>query len=63
MSEKVREKTGMQEDGSNLFNNAFAVNNPRLAINSLQTPSEKCSKRSKRNVKWGYAYGKECNST
>lgn len=41
LSEKVREKTGMQEDGSNLFNNAFAVNNPRLAINSLQTPSEK----------------------
>lgn len=41
MSEKVREKTGMQEDGSNLFNNAFAVNNPRLAINLLQTPSEK----------------------
>lgn len=41
LSEKVREKTGMQEDGSNLFNNAFAVNNPRLAINLLQTPSEK----------------------
>ena len=41
LSEKVREKTGMQEDGSNLFNNAFAVNNPRLAINSLQTPTEK----------------------
>ena len=41
LSEKVREKTGMQEDGSNLFNNAFAVNNPGLAINSLQTPSEK----------------------
>ena len=41
LSEKVREKTGMQDDGSNLFNNAFAVNNPRLAINSLQTPSER----------------------
>lgn len=41
MSEKVREKTGMQDDGSNLFNNAFAVNNPRLAINSLQTPLER----------------------
>lgn len=39
LSEKVREKTGMQDDGSNLFNNAFAVNNPRLAINSLQTAS------------------------
>ena len=25
LSEKVREKTGMQEDGSNLFNNAFAI--------------------------------------
>ena len=31
----------MQDDGSNLFNNAFAVNNPRLAINSLQTPLER----------------------
>ena len=41
LSEKVREKTGIQDDGSNLFNNAFAVNNPRLAINSLQTPSER----------------------
>lgn len=32
LSEKVREKTGLQDDGSALFNTAFAVNNPKLAI-------------------------------
>lgn len=41
LSEKVREKTGMLDDGSSLFNSVFALNNPRLAINSLQTTSEK----------------------
>lgn len=41
LSEKVREKTGMQDDGSSLFNTALAVNSPRLALNSLQTASEK----------------------
>lgn len=41
LSEKVREKTGMLEDGSFLFNTAFSVTNPKLAVNSLQTSSEK----------------------
>ena len=41
LSEKVREKTGLQEDGSTLFNTVFSVNNPRLALNSLQTSTEK----------------------
>lgn len=41
LSEKVREKAGMLDDGTSLFNTAFSVNNPRLAINSLQTSSEK----------------------
>lgn len=41
LSEKVREKTGLQDDGLALFNTAFAVNNPKLEINSLQTSSEK----------------------
>ena len=44
IQKKIFEENGIEfvlEDGSNLFNNAFAVNNPRLAINSLQTPSER----------------------
>ena len=41
LSEKVREKTGLQDDGSVLFNTAFSVNNPRLALNSLQTSTER----------------------
>ncbi len=41
LSEKVREKTGILDDGSSLFNTAFSVSNPKLAINSLQTSSEK----------------------
>lgn len=41
LSEKVREKTGILDDGTSLFNTAFSVNNPRLAINSLQTSSER----------------------
>lgn len=41
LSEKVREKTGLQEDGSALFNTAFSENNPRLALNSLQTSTER----------------------
>ena len=44
LSEKVREKTGLQDDGSALFNTAFSVNNPRLALNTLQTFTEKIYK-------------------
>lgn len=41
LSEKVRTKTGLQEDGSNLFNIALSVNNPKLALNSLETSSQR----------------------
>ena len=41
LSEKVRNLTGIKEDGSALFNTAFSVSNPRLALNSLQTSSER----------------------
>ena len=37
LSEKVREKTGIQEDGTRLFDQALAVNNPKLVMNALQT--------------------------
>lgn len=41
LSEKVRNLTGIQDDGSGLFNAAFSISNPRLALNSLQTSSER----------------------
>lgn len=41
LSEKVRNLTGIQEDGSSLFNTTFSISNPRLALNTLQTSSEK----------------------
>lgn len=62
LSEKVREKTGLQEDGFALFNTAFSVNNPRLALNALQTSTEKnFTKWIEGNVKWHYTYGTKCN--
>lgn len=39
-AKSLSEKTGMLDDGTSLFNTAFSVNNPSLAINSLQTSSE-----------------------
>jgi uncharacterized protein (TIGR02391 family) len=41
LSEKVRNRTGLLEDGTALFDKVFSVNNPILAINSLRTSSEK----------------------
>lgn len=41
LAEKVREKTGIQEDGSKLFDQALAVNSPKLAMNSLETSSQR----------------------
>lgn len=41
MKEYRQVKTGIQDDGSALFNTAFSVNNPRLALNSLQTSTER----------------------
>lgn len=41
LSEKVRNLTGIKDDGSSLFNTAFSISNPRLALNSLQTSSER----------------------
>ncbi|SHK37671.1 TIGR02391 family protein [Hespellia stercorisuis] len=41
LSEKVREKIGIQDDGTRLFDQALAVNNPKLAMNALQTSSQR----------------------
>lgn len=41
LSDRVREMTGLIEDGSKLFDKAFSCKDPWLAINSLSTESEK----------------------
>lgn len=41
LSEKVREKTCIQDDGTKLFDIALSKDNPRLALNSLKSSSEK----------------------
>lgn len=41
VAQKIRNKTGMAEDGAQLVDRALSLNKPLLAINSLQTESEK----------------------
>lgn len=41
LCEFIREKTGLTEDGAALIDKTFSVKQPYLAINSLQTESEK----------------------
>ena len=41
MAQKVRDLTGIEKDGSQLVDQAFAVASPRLALNTLRTESER----------------------
>lgn len=41
LAQRVREISGMQEDGGQLFQQAFSLKNPSLFFNTLQTDSEK----------------------
>lgn len=41
LCEFIREQTGLTEDGSELIDKAFLTKNPYLALNTLQTNSEK----------------------
>lgn len=41
LSELIREKAGVDGDGSSLIGQAFGGDNPKLQINRLQTESEK----------------------
>lgn len=40
VADKIKEKSGLGTDGSELVDGAFSIKNPILAINSLQTESE-----------------------
>ncbi len=52
VAEKIRQKTGLTTDGSELVNTAFAFKNqiPHLALNSLQTESEKSEQKGFMNL-------------
>jgi uncharacterized protein (TIGR02391 family) len=41
LTETIREKTGLEGDGSNLVGQAFGGDNPKIQLNKLQTESEK----------------------
>ncbi len=40
LAQIIRDKTGIQKDGSALIDEAFAINNPYLVFNTLQTETE-----------------------
>ena len=40
LCDRVRTMSGLSTDGASLFNTAFAIGNPYIALNSLQTSSE-----------------------
>jgi uncharacterized protein (TIGR02391 family) len=50
IAEKIREKTGLTEDGAPLVDSAFSLNNPLLAINSLRSESEKAEQSGVANM-------------
>jgi len=52
VAEKIRLKTGLTSDGSNLVDEAFSFKNnvPYLALNTLQTESEKSEQRGFMNL-------------
>lgn len=52
VAEKLRQKTGLTTDGSELVDTAFAFKNeiPHLALNSLQTESEKSEQKGFMNL-------------
>ena len=41
LAQRIRDITGLQSDGSNLFQTAFATSSPYIFMNTLQTDSEK----------------------
>lgn len=50
VADKVRDRTGLQDDGATLVNRALRGNPPMLAINALSTESEKSEQRGFANL-------------
>ena len=53
VAEKIREKSGLTTDGSELVDVAFSVKNPVLAFNTLQTPTERSEQTGLANLMKG----------
>jgi uncharacterized protein (TIGR02391 family) len=53
VAQKIRDKTGLGSDGADLVQEAFAGNKPLLAINSLQTDTEKSEQKGFANLMIG----------
>lgn len=45
MAERLRQMSGLQSDGAELVNEAFAIKAPVLAVNRLVTDSEKSEQK------------------
>jgi len=45
VADRIREMTGLLEDGAVLIDKAFSIENPFLALNSLKTETEKSEQR------------------
>lgn len=50
VAEKIRQRTGLTDDGSELVDRAFRVNNPLLAINTLRTETEQSEQKGFANL-------------
>lgn len=49
-AQKIRDRTGLEADGSSLVDQALSVRTPRLALNSLQTESEQSEQKGFSNL-------------
>ncbi|UUV16972.1 TIGR02391 family protein [Fusobacteria bacterium ZRK30] len=54
LTETIRDKTGLEGDGSALIGNAFGGNNPKIQINKLQTDSEKSIQKGIQEIMRGF---------
>lgn len=50
VAEKIRQRTGLTEDGAELVDRAFGINNPILAINTLRTETEESEQKGFANL-------------
>lgn len=55
IAEKVRRRSGLREDGAELFTTAFLGKSPRLALNTLASPTEQSEQRGFGNLLIGLA--------
>ncbi|SEI82843.1 TIGR02391 family protein [Dyadobacter sp. SG02] len=62
VADKIRVLSGLTGDGNELVDGAFAINNPKLAINTLQTETERSEHKGFANLLKGF-FGMFRNTT